>query len=267
MLAFKSVDAYHQIKTYDNPKVMNIVLLGYGKMGQQIEKFATKRGHHIHLIVDEHNRPSLNAQDVEGADMAIDFSTPDAALDNIDFCFNAGLPLVVGTTGWYDHLDMIKEKYEHSNNALLYGSNFSIGVNVLFHVNKILAKAMSPYKQYDVQVEEIHHTHKLDAPSGTAITIADGIIDNFGSVTKWVNNLVGEGDESIPKADELLIESHRIDEVPGTHTVLYSSEVDQIELKHTAHSRAGFALGAIIAAEWLDGKTGFHQVTEIFDFE
>ncbi len=246
---------------------MNIVLLGYGKMGQLIEKFAIKRGHDIHLIVDEHNRSSLSAQDVQGADLAIDFSTPDAALGNINFCFEAGLPLVVGTTGWYEHLATIKEKYENSNNAFLYGSNFSIGVNVFFHINKLLAKAMAPYEQYDAQVEEIHHTHKLDSPSGTAITIAEGIIGELGSKTRWINNLVGEGEESVPKADELLIESHRIDEVPGTHTVLYSSEVDQIELKHTAHSRAGFAYGAIIAAEWLHGKTGFYQVTEIFDFE
>lgn len=251
----------------DNPNVMKIILLGYGKMGRLIEKFALQRGHEIHLVVDEHNRPSLSAQDVEHADVAIDFSTPDAAFDNINFCFDAGLPLVVGTTGWYEHLDHIREKYENSNNAMLYGSNFSIGVNVLFHVNRLLAKAMAPYKQYEVQVEEIHHTHKLDAPSGTAITIAEGIIDELGTKTSWINNLIGEGEESIPKPEELLIESHRIDEVPGTHTVLYSSEVDQIELKHTAHSRAGFALGAIMAAEWLQGKTGFYQVTDIFDFE
>ncbi len=253
--------------TFDNPKVMKIILLGYGKMGQLIEKFAIKRGHDIHMVVDENNRDTLSIQDVENADIAIDFSTPDAAMHNINFCFDAGLPLVVGTTGWYEHLDEIREKYENSNNALLYGSNFSIGVNVLFHVNKLLAKAMAPYKQYEVQVEEIHHTHKLDAPSGTAITLAEGILGELDTKTTWTNNLVGEGEESVPKPDELLIESHRIDEVPGTHTVLYSSEVDQIELKHTAHSRAGFALGAIIAAEWLHGKTGFYQVTEIFDFE
>jgi len=148
----------------------------------------------------------------------------------------------------------------------MYGSNFSIGVNVFFHINKLLAAVMNPYKQYDVQVEEIHHTQKLDSPSGTAITIAEGIIENTDSKTEWVNNLIGEGEELIPKSQQLLIESHRIDDVPGTHTVLYSSEVDQIEFKHTAHSRAGFALGAVVAAEWLAGKTGFYQVNEMFNF-
>ncbi len=235
-------------------------------MGQLIEKFALQRGHQIHLIVDENNRENIRASDIEGADMAIDFSRPEAAVSNIDLCFKANVPLVVGTTGWYDQLDEIKNRCLDGNKTLLYGSNFSIGINVFFHINKLLAAVMNPYKQYDVQVEEIHHTHKLDAPSGTAITIAEGIIDHTDSKSEWLNNLIGEGEETIPKAHQLLIESHRIDEVPGTHTVLYSSEVDQIEFKHTAHSRAGFALGAIIAAEWLEGKTGFYQVTEMFNF-
>lgn len=245
---------------------MKIVILGYGKMGQLIEKFAMKRGHEIFLIVDKDNRESIGAEDLSQADVAIDFSEPAAALDNIHLCFEAGLPIVVGTTGWYDHLDEVKDICINENQSMLYGSNFSIGVNVFFHINKLLAKAMSPYKQYDVQVEEIHHIHKLDAPSGTAITIAEGILDGIQDKTKWVNTVVGEGEEVIPKTDELLIESHRIEEVPGTHTVLYSSEVDQIEFKHTAHSRAGFALGAVVAAEWLHGKKGFYQVTEMFDF-
>ncbi|MBE8721680.1 4-hydroxy-tetrahydrodipicolinate reductase [Sphingobacterium pedocola] len=245
---------------------MKIVLLGYGKMGQLIEKFAMKRGHEVVLIVDENNRSSIDLEDLEEADVAIDFSTPHAALDNISLCFEADLPLVVGTTGWYDHLQEVKETCLESNQSLLYGSNFSIGVNIFFHINKLLAKAIDPYKQYDVQVEEIHHIHKLDAPSGTAITIAEGILENSSTKNKWVNDVVGEGEEIIAKSDELLIESLRIEEVPGTHTVLYSSEVDQIEFKHTAHNRDGFALGAVIAAEWLQGKKGFFQVTEIFDF-
>src|SRR5690606_24582784 len=166
----------------------------------------------------------------------------------------------------YDQLNEVKERCLAGNKTLLYGSNFSIGVNVFFHINKLLAAAMNPYKQYDVQVEEIHHTQKLDAPSGTAITIADGIIAHTDTKSEWVNNLVGEGEEVVPKNQQLLIESHRIDDVPGTHTVLYSSEVDQIEFKHTAHSRAGFALGAVVAAEWVAGKTGFYQVTEMFNF-
>lgn len=245
---------------------MNIVLLGYGKMGQLIEKFALKRGHEVTLIVDENNRESVRPEDLQDADVAIDFSTPNAALSNIALCFDANLPIVVGTTGWYEHLDEVRANCQSNQQSLLYGSNFSIGVNIFFHVNRLLAKAIAPYKQYDVQVEEIHHIHKLDAPSGTAITIAEGIIENNDSKTSWVNELVGSTEELIPKKDELLIESLRIEEVPGTHTVLYSSEVDQIEFKHTAHNRDGFALGAVVAAEWLKGKKGFYQVTDIFDF-
>ncbi len=245
---------------------MNIALLGYGKMGRLIEKFALQRGHHIHLIVDENNRADISVADLEGADVAIDFSQPEAAVDNIGLCFEANLPIVVGTTGWYNQLDDVKKRCLDGNKTLMYGSNFSIGVNVFFHINRLLATVMNPYKQYDVQVEEIHHTQKLDAPSGTAITIAEGIIKNTDSKAEWINNLVGEGEEIIPKSQQLLIESHRIDDVPGTHTVLYSSEVDQIEFKHTAHSRAGFALGAVVAAEWIADKTGFYQVNEMFNF-
>jgi 4-hydroxy-tetrahydrodipicolinate reductase len=235
-------------------------------MGQLIEKFVVKRGHEVVLIVDEHNRSEITAEEISKADVAIDFSTPHAALDNIALCFDANLPIVVGTTGWYDHLQEIQETCHNEGKALLYGSNFSIGVNIFFHVNKMLAKAVAPYKQYDVQVEEIHPIHKLEAPSGTAITIAEGIIENNTSKSTWVNELVGGADQIVPKPDELLIESLRIEEVPGTHTVLYSSEVDQIEFKHTAHNRDGFALGAVVAAEWLRGKQGFYQVTDIFDF-
>ncbi|MGJ1433283.1 4-hydroxy-tetrahydrodipicolinate reductase [Sphingobacterium spiritivorum] len=245
---------------------MKIVLLGYGKMGQLIEKFAQKRGHEVILVVDQHNRETLTAQDIQDADVAIDFSVPSGALENISLCFEASVPLVVGTTGWYDHLDEVKDICLETDQSLLYGSNFSIGVNIFFHINKMLAKAIQPYHQYDVQVEEIHHVHKLDAPSGTAITIAEGILNNSDTKQQWVNELVDEGDGIIPKPNELLIESLRIEEVPGTHTVLYSSEVDQIEFKHTAHNREGFALGAVIAAEWLKGKKGFYQVTEMFDF-
>ncbi len=245
---------------------MKVVLLGYGKMGQLIEKFAVKRGHEVILIVDEHNRAEITADDLMAADVAIDFSTPHAALENISLCFEADLPIVVGTTGWYEHLEEVKETCLQAGQSLLYGSNFSIGVNIFFHINRMLAKAVAPYKQYDVQVEEIHHIHKLDSPSGTAITIAEGIIENNSSKSSWVNDLVGSGAEVIAKPDELLIESLRIEEVPGTHTVLYSSEVDQIEFKHTAHNRDGFALGAVVAAEWLQEKKGFYQVTDIFNF-
>ncbi len=245
---------------------MNIALIGYGKMSRIIEQMASERGHAVNLIIDGKNRHEMTPDDFSGIDVAIDFSTPQAVLQNIELCFQANVPVVVGTTGWYEQLESVKEKCLSSNNSLLYGSNFSIGVNIFFHINKLLAKAMSPYKQYEVQVEEIHHIHKLDAPSGTAITIAEGILGALDNKHEWVNNLVGEGEEIVPKPDQLLIESHRIEEVPGTHTVLYSSEVDQIEFKHTAHSRAGFALGAVIAAEWLFGKKGFYSVTEMFNF-
>ncbi len=216
--------------------------------------------------MDSSNRDTIEAEDLADVDLAIDFSTPEAALANISLCFEADVPIVVGTTGWYEHLQEVKEICLEANQSMLYGSNFSIGVNVFFHINKLLAKAMRPYHQYDVQVEEIHHVHKLDAPSGTAITIAEGILEHSDIKTKWVNELVGSDKQVVNQPDELLIESLRIEEVPGTHTVLYSSEVDQIEFKHTAHNREGFALGAVIAAEWLYGKKGFYQITDIFDF-
>lgn len=245
---------------------MKIALFGYGKMGRIIEKYAIERGHDIVLIIDENNYADITVEDLKSADVAIDFSTPNSILANINQCFDADLPLVVGTTGWYDEIGSIREKCLAGNHALLYGSNFSIGVNVFFHINKLLAKAMKPHHQYEVQVEEIHHTAKLDAPSGTAITIAEGIIENSDEKGDWVNYIVEEEKEVIPKSTQLLIESHRIDDVPGTHTVLYSSEVDQIEFKHTAHNRAGFALGALVAAEWLQNKKGFFNVTEMFTF-
>lgn len=236
-------------------------------MGQIIERMAHDRDHEVTLIIDENNRESIRVDDFEGVDVAIDFSTPDSVLDNIKLCFDARVPVVVGTTGWYDRIEEIRETCEAGEHSLLYGSNFSVGVNIFFYINKLLAKAIQPYKQYDVQVEEIHHTQKLDAPSGTAITIAEGILENSEVKKSWVNNIVGEEGEVIPKNDQLLIESHRLEDVPGTHTVLYSSEVDQIEFKHTAHNRSGFALGAVIAAEWLQDKTGFFNVKEMFKFD
>ena len=245
---------------------MKIAILGYGKMGRIIEKFATERGHEIVLKVNIDNMEDLNIDNLQKADVAIDFSTPDSALSNIELCFDAKLPIVVGTTGWYGHLQEVKNKCEDGNNTLLYASNFSVGVNVFFFVNKILAKIMNRYPQYEVQVEEIHHTEKLDAPSGTAMTIAEGILSELGRKKEWVNELIGSGEELITKPDQLLIESHRIEEVPGTHTVIYSSEVDDIEFKHKAHSRAGFALGAVLAAEWLQDKKGFYNITDMFDF-
>lgn len=245
---------------------MKIALLGYGKMGRIIEQHALDRGHEVVLKIDENNIDQKTTENLQKADVAIDFSTPHSVLSNIESCFLAGLPIVVGTTGWYDKIDEIKQECETSNNSLLYASNFSVGVNVFFFVNEVLAKVMNRYPQYDVLVEEIHHTQKLDSPSGTAITISEGILAGLDRKEAWVNELVGDVEEVIPKPSQLLIESHRIEDVPGTHTVIYSSEVDDIEFKHKAHGRAGFALGAVLAAEWLKGKKGFYSVKDMFDF-
>lgn len=245
---------------------MKIAILGYGKMGRIIEQFAIDRGHEIVLKVNVENLEDLSLENLRMADVAIDFSTPDSALSNIEICFEANVPVVVGTTGWYGRLQEVKNKCEEGNNTMLYASNFSIGVNIFFYVNKLLAKIMNRYPQYEVQVEEIHHNEKLDSPSGTAMTIAEGILEELSRKNEWVNELIDSGDELITKPDQLLIESHRIEEVPGTHTVIYSSEVDDIEFKHKAHSRAGFALGAVIAAEWLVDKNGFFNITDMFDF-
>lgn len=245
---------------------MKIALLGYGKMGQIIERFATERGHEVVLKIGIENLQDFTVDNLKQADVAIDFSAPHAAVDNINKCFEAKVPVVVGTTGWYGNLQQIKNDCAASNNTLLYGSNFSIGVNIFFHLNKVLAKLMNNYPAYDVQVEEIHHTQKLDAPSGTAMTIAEGIIEQLDSKTEWVNELEGAAMPEKLKHNQLLIESLRIENVPGTHTVVYSSEVDDIEIKHTAHSRAGFALGAVVAAEWLKDKKGFYSIADIFNF-
>jgi 4-hydroxy-tetrahydrodipicolinate reductase len=247
---------------------MKIALLGYGKMGKIIEKIALDRKHEIVLKIDQDNLEELTTENLQNADVAIEFSTPNTALANITLCLNAGVPVVVGTTGWHDSLSDIKQRCEQESLSFIYGTNFSVGVNIFFHVNKMLATIMNGYAYYDVQVEEIHHTQKLDSPSGTAITIAEGIIKNITAKKDWVNVLTAEGLEATDniKAEELLIESYRIDSVPGTHTVIYDSEIDAIEFKHTAHNRNGFALGAVMAAEWIQNKKGFYSVEDMFDF-
>ena len=246
---------------------MKIALLGYGKMGQIIERFALERGHEVVLTISVDNQEDLTKANLRKADVAIDFSTPDAVIGNIYACFEANVPVVVGTTGWYGQLQEVKNECLLRNNSLLYGSNFSIGVNLFFHINKVMARLMNDFPAYEVQVEEIHHTQKLDSPSGTAMTIAEDIIDGLDRKSEWVNELVGTPFDDVVAKDQLLIESHRIEGVPGTHTVLYSSEVDEIELKHTAHNRSGFALGAVIAAEWLNNKQGFYNIADIFNFK
>jgi 4-hydroxy-tetrahydrodipicolinate reductase len=248
---------------------MKLALLGYGKMGKIIEKIATDRKHEIVLRIDYDNLHELTAENLQKADVAIEFSTPATVLGNIDSCLKAGVPIVVGTTGWYNELQQVKQQCERGNNSLIYASNFSVGVNIFFHVNRVLAKLMNNYPYYEVQVEEIHHSLKMDSPSGTAITIAEGIIENLDSKKEWVNVLTADGAETADdniKNDQLLIESFRIDSVPGTHTVIYDSEVDTIEFKHTAHNRNGFALGAVLAAEWIRDKKGFYSVQDMFNF-
>ncbi|WP_367864410.1 4-hydroxy-tetrahydrodipicolinate reductase [Pedobacter sp. WC2423] len=246
---------------------MNIALIGYGKMGQIIERFAIERGHEVVLKIGTDQLADLTVSNLRKADVAIDFSTPDAAINNIYTCFDANVPIVVGTTGWYGQLQEIKDECLRRNNTLLYGSNFSIGVNLFFHINEVLAKVMNNYPVYEVQVEEIHHTQKLDSPSGTAMTLAEGIIENMDRKSEWVNELDGNPAIEVLKQEQVLIASQRIENIPGTHTVIYSSEVDEIELKHTAHSRAGFALGAVVAAEWLQNKQGFYNISDIFNLK
>jgi len=229
---------------------MKIALLGYGKMGKTIEKIATERGHTIVLKVDKDD----TNYDLSQADVAIDFSIPTAAVNNISNCFEAGVPIVSGTTGWLDHYQEIVALCKEKKGAFIYASNYSLGVNLFFELNKKLAKMMNPVEGYSINMEEIHHTQKLDAPSGTAITLAEGIIDNTNK-TGWQ---LDQGDQNtIP------IITKRIEQVPGTHTVTYSSEVDDIEITHTAHNRNGFALGAVVAAEWLRDKTGIFGMKDV----
>jgi 4-hydroxy-tetrahydrodipicolinate reductase len=239
---------------------MNIALIGYGKMGKEIEKIALSRGHSIVLKVDKDNADTYTLDELKKADAVIEFSVPHSAVDNIYKCFSAGVPVVVGTTGWIDKLAEVKEKCANSNQALFYASNYSIGVNLFFKLNEYLAKLMNTYPDYNVTMEEVHHVHKLDAPSGTAITLANQVIEQISDKTKWVNELTSN-------KNELGIVSKRIDEVPGTHTITYSSEVDDISITHLAHNRKGFALGAVIAAEWIVGKKGVFGMNDMLNLK
>lgn len=224
---------------------MKILLVGYGKMGKTVEKIALSRGHEIVGRVDVGTSDVIKA----GADVAIEFTQPEAAVDNIRKCLAAGLPIVVGTTGWLSKLDAVKEMVAAQEGTLFYTSNFSVGVNIFFKVNEYLARLMNNQTGYEVDIHETHHTAKKDAPSGTAISLADGIIRNLGWKHKWVNNQSQE-------PGDLVIHSHRIDPVAGTHVVNYHSLVDDIEIRHTAHSREGFAYGAVLVAEWIRGRKG-----------
>lgn len=231
---------------------MNIALFGYGKMGQLIEKLAVKRGHKIVARIDENS----DETDFSSIDIAIDFSVPESAFKNITDCFDHGVPVVSGTTGWLHRFDEAVEKCNKQGGAFIYASNFSLGVNLFFDLNAKLAQIMKSNGQYKVSLEEIHHTRKLDAPSGTAITLAESIVANSDYKT-W--KLEGAAEDDIP------IVAKRIGDTPGTHTVKYDSEIDSIEIKHTAHNRNGFALGAIVAAEWLLGKKGVFTMKDVLN--
>ena len=235
---------------------MKIALSGYGKMGQEIEKIALERGHEIVVTLNDQDDWIDKESELAKADVAIEFSMPHSVVSNIFKCFDAQLPIVVGTTGWYGQLDHVKEVCWKNNKSLLYASNFSIGVNLFFEVNKMLARLMNEHEEYHVSVEETHHTAKVDSPSGTAISLANDIIDNLDSKNLWVN-------QQSDKDYELEIFSKRIEAVPGTHVVKYQSDIDDIEIKHTAKSRVGFAKGAVLAAEWLANKKGVYTMRDL----
>lgn len=237
---------------------MNIIISGYGRMGREVEAVALNRGHQILAKIDQ----ELDWKQIENIDLAdtvvVDFSQPDTVLDILDLCFKTAIPVVTGTTGWHDQMDDVVRNCRQNNGTLFYAPNFSIGVNVFFRANQQLAKLMSGIKGYSVAIEETHHIHKLDAPSGTAIAIADGIIEQNPGLSKWVN-------EKTDKETDLSIISIREGEVTGTHEVIYDSEVDTLSINHLAKNRSGFALGAVLAAEFVQGKTGVYTMDDLLD--
>ncbi|WP_299251276.1 4-hydroxy-tetrahydrodipicolinate reductase [uncultured Cytophaga sp.] len=238
---------------------MRIALIGYGKMGKTIERIAIERGHTISAIIDVHNKDDIKKLNGTIADVAIEFSQPESAFLNISHCIENNLPIVSGTTGWLKKKPVLDEICRQNNGSFFYASNYSIGVNIFFHLNKILAGLMKKFPEYGVEMEEIHHIEKKDAPSGTAITLAEGLMSQNSAFTKWVNE---------PTDDENIIEivSKRIENVAGTHTVSYNSPIDAIEIKHTAHSREGFAQGAVMAAEWTAKNRGVFGMNDLLKF-
>ena len=234
---------------------MKIALLGYGKMGKVIERIAVERGHKIVL----RKSAATSFDGLHNAQVAIDFSIPDAAVANISECLNNGIPVISGTTGWLTEYNQMVTLCEKKNGAFIYGSNFSLGVNIFFEINQHLAKIMSQFTEYKIGIEEIHHTQKLDSPSGTAISLANGVIEN-SAYSGWTSQT-----DTNNESGEIPINALRIENIPGTHTVIYNSDIDSIEIKHTAHNREGFALGALIAAEWLVGKTGVYTMKDVLN--
>jgi len=238
---------------------MKIALIGYGKMGQEIEKIALDRGHEIVSKIDVSSSDTFDDANFKSADVAIEFTRPEAAFNNFLKCFDANVPVVSGTTGWLDKLPEIQDKCANEKQGFFYASNFSLGVNIFFELNKKLARIMNTMSEYNVSMEEVHHTQKLDAPSGTAITLAEGIIENVNTKTGW------SLDEE-KKAEDITIKAIREGDVPGIHTIKYESSVDEIIIHHSAKSRKGFALGAVLAAEFVKGKTGYLTMNDLLNF-
>ena len=241
---------------------MNILLLGYGKMGKAIEQIALERGHQIVGRIDLNNRADLDALADDAVDAVIEFSSPESVVDNLRYCIRRGWAVVCGTTGWLGQRADIETAIWKRGSAFFYASNYSIGVNLFFRLNKTLAKFMHDYPSYQVSMTEVHHTQKKDAPSGTAITLAEGLLENLPYKSRWA---VSEADKPVDgdTADAIVIDSVREGNVPGTHIVRFESEVDRIEISHVAHNRQGFALGAVVAAEWLAGRRGVFGMDDL----
>lgn len=235
---------------------MKIALLGYGKMGRAIEEIAIKRGHEIALKIDVDTASQFNAENVQGIDAAIEFTGPTSAFGNVIKCLQFKLPVVCGSTGWLEKWREVVSYCQQNDGAMVYASNYSVGVNIFFEVNKKLAQLMAQQSDYEISLEEIHHTQKKDAPSGTAVTLAEQLLDQISRKKKWVN-------EPTDNKEELEIISARIDPAPGTHKVRYHSQVDDIEIIHTAHNRTGFATGAVLAAEFIVGKKGLYEMKDV----
>jgi len=237
---------------------MRIALIGYGKMGHMIEEIATQRGHEVNLKIDVNNQQDFTKEKISGSDVAIEFTNPESAFQNVMKCLEFGIPVVSGSTGWNQKLEEAKKYCKDNNGSFLHTSNFSVGVNIFFEVNKLLAKLMASQPAYDVTMREIHHTAKKDAPSGTAVTLAEQILSTISHKKNWVN-------EPASTKEQLSIISDRIDPAPGTHYVKYTSEVDDIEIIHTAHSRKGFAHGAVLAAEYISNKKGIFSMKDVLN--
>ncbi len=242
---------------------MTILLLGYGKMGRAIEHLALERGHQIAGRINIDNQADLTVLNDTDVDVVIEFSSPESAVINIQHCLERGWPVVCGTTGWLEQRDAIEQLCHETKGAFFYASNYSIGVNLFFRLNSVLARLMRNEPSYQVSMTEIHHTEKKDAPSGTAITLAEGILDELPHKSRWISQEAGAPNSDVTPADAIDIESLREGTVPGTHVIRYDSAVDQIEITHTAHSRDGFALGALTAAEWLIGRKGVFGMDDL----